>query len=284
MKALSRPRVIAGIVIGLIVVAIVLVLSLRDDDEGTGASGDGSLSRVRAEGLRVAFYGEEPYSFIDENGEFTGVEVDLAREVAEKLDIPEITHSQVAFDALVPGVVAGRYDFPMAGLSVTEERMEVATPIDPFFYFSSWPFVASGNPHDIHSTQDLVDKDVRIGAVTAAPDAPELEAAGVDSNRLVPFDDIPAMYAALEQGRIEVLMHSSIGGALFLEETGSTEIEMADPWEPIEELTYRITWYMNPQDDTLREAVNEAVAELKADGTVEELLEKWGIGAEFMLE
>ena len=120
--------------------------------------------------------------------------------------------------------------------------------------------------------------------LTSGSTAPELIKAGVAKEKIVSFDDIPTMWIALEQGRVDAIMHSNVGGVLYLKKTGSKDVEMAEPWTPIPSLVSNVTWYFRPSDDTLRAAVDNALAIMKRDGTVGQLLNKWGIGAQFMVK
>ena len=89
---------------------------------------DDSLSRAQKDGIRVAFYGEEPYAFLDSSNQYAGVEADLIKAVAKRLSIPQVIPVQTAWESLVPGLLAGRYDTITAGIIMNNARSEVATP------------------------------------------------------------------------------------------------------------------------------------------------------------
>ena len=72
-----------------------------------------------------------PYEFYDENGEPTGIDVEIARAICEKLGY-ELEVVDIEFDQCIPGVQSGKYDFAAAGMTVTEERKQMVQFTDTY--------------------------------------------------------------------------------------------------------------------------------------------------------
>jgi polar amino acid transport system substrate-binding protein len=270
---LRWARLIAMLVTAVFILSAIPTVQAQDD----------SLDRVKKQGLRVGFQGEEPFSFLDSSGKFAGVEADFVTTCATRLGIKQVTPVQTAWDGLIPGLLAGRWDVIAAGMALTPERAAVALPIDPTYFYAEVPFVRKGNPKGIHSVNDLISKDVRIGVLSGTADVLMLPKLGVPKEKLVLFDELNSMLLALDQDRVDAMMDNTISGNRFIQRTQSKTIEMADPWTFVPEMTYKSTMYLRKEDKTLWNSFNSCMSELKKDGTVKSLLEKWGIGAQFIL-
>jgi ABC-type amino acid transport substrate-binding protein len=74
-----------------------------------------------------------PQSFLNDQGEYEGFDIDVAREIAERLGV-EIEFTDPSFDAVVAGNWSGRWDVSVGSITVTEERMEVLDFTQPYYF------------------------------------------------------------------------------------------------------------------------------------------------------
>jgi len=73
-----------------------------------------------------------PFEYVDEQGRYVGFDLDVMREIA-KIEGYDIKIVDVAFDSIIPGVVAGKYDIGASGFTITEKRDEVVDFSDPYW-------------------------------------------------------------------------------------------------------------------------------------------------------
>lgn len=223
-----------------------------------------------------------PYMYIDENNELTGVDIEIARAVFER--IPEYDLEIEIADAL-QGVLSGQYDIAINNYGYNDSRAES--------YFFSYPYKTTYNvyiqrPDDapLTSLQDIADRGYKIelnaGGLTANaleewnadhPDTP-IEIIYADTNFQVKFehiidgvtdlaiDDAPIMETLLEQFGL----------------TGQLVGNEIDPETEDFLFPQNNTYFLFGKNDDgyeVREKVNAALKELKEDGTLAEITSKY---------
>ena len=116
---------------GTAALTLALTLAACGSDSGSdGGSGD-KLAELKEEGtITVAFAGEEPYSF-EKDGELTGATIALHEKIFKDLGIKEVKGVKTEWNALIPGLKAGRYDAISAGMSILPDRCKEASFGDP---------------------------------------------------------------------------------------------------------------------------------------------------------
>ncbi|WP_394248246.1 basic amino acid ABC transporter substrate-binding protein [Arthrobacter pityocampae] len=142
-----------------------------------------------------------PFEF-EENGEYTGFDMDLMKEIAAGMDL-ELSVQDVGFDGLQSGAVLGarQCDIGASAVTITEERKANLAFSDP--YYDSLQSILVPKGSDITSIDDLAGKKVGVqqgttGATYAAEKAPEAE--------LVQFPSDAEMYAAIQAGNVDALL------------------------------------------------------------------------------
>ncbi|MBG6224577.1 polar amino acid transport system substrate-binding protein [Arthrobacter sp. CAN_A2] len=142
-----------------------------------------------------------PFEF-EENGEYTGFDMDLMKEIASGMGL-ELSVQDVGFDGLQSGAVLGarQCDIGASAVTITEERKANLTFSDP--YYDSLQSILVPTDSDIASIDDLAGKQVGVqqgttGATYAAENAPEAE--------LVQFPSDAEMYAAIQAGNVDALL------------------------------------------------------------------------------
>lgn len=142
-----------------------------------------------------------PFEF-EENGEYTGFDMDLMKEIAAGMDL-ELSVQDVGFDGLQSGAVLGarQCDIGASAVTITEERKANLAFSDP--YYDSLQSILVPTDSDIASIDDLAGKQVGVqqgttGATYAAENAPEAE--------LVQFPSDAEMYAAIQAGNVDALL------------------------------------------------------------------------------
>jgi polar amino acid transport system substrate-binding protein len=238
-----------------------------DDAGETGEAGGGStLEEAREAGtITVGFAGEEPYSYTDEDGELTGATIALHREIFGNLGIDEVEGVLVDWDALIPGLNAGRFDAISAGMSILPERCEQASFGDPEIMYTTAFLVPEGNPNNLQTMQDVADSDVTFAAMSGAIEQGYADAMGIETMIVQsPQDGLDAVVS----GRADVYALTGISLRAMAENNPDEPIEVTDSFvavvDGVEQVGAGATVFRDG-DEELREAYNEELASIVGD-------------------
>ncbi|OZU89002.1 ectoine/hydroxyectoine ABC transporter substrate-binding protein EhuB [Virgibacillus indicus] len=266
-----------------------------DDDSAEGDSGnsgdsgestegsDGKLAELQDAGtVTVGFANEKPYAY-QEDGELKGAAVDIAKAVFAELGVDDMESQLADFGQLIPGLKAGKFDVITAGMAINPDRCENADFGEPEMQYGEGLIVQKGNPLGLESYTDIADNpDVTVSVMAGATENEFLKSEGVDPGQIQSAPDIPATFSAVESGRADATTGTEMTIKMALESAGSDNLEFVESFEQpdIDGVPSYGAAAFHQDNDELREAYNEKLAELKEDGTVDELLEKNGFSAE----
>ena len=231
------------------------------------ASGD-LLARIQEKGtITIAMEGNwAPWTYEDENGTLTGFEVDVSTAVAEKLGVtPEYITGE--WDGLLAGVKAGRYDLMCNGVGYTEERAQ-AYYFSDFYAFNRTALVVRSDNTEITSLEDLAGKTTCNSANSTYQLTAEAYGATVQ--------DVESLDGTLEMvtaGRVDATLNAEVSINDYLQEKPDANIKIV-AYDPEVEQVGMLMPY-GEDSDTLRSAINQALEELRADGTLAEISTKY---------
>lgn len=223
-----------------------------------------TLGMVNAETLRIGTEGAyPPWNYIDENtGKLAGYEIDLGNAICEKIKY-ECKFVQNDWDSIIPNLIAGNYDIIMAGMSVTDEREKTISFSDIYRHPDPSRFAAAvGSDYDFDNL-----KGVRIGVQTATMQADYLEENLSEGNTIVTYKIADQSIADLVAGNIDILFANSN----YLDPIIAT-MDDYQAVGPDVNLGRGTAGGMRQSDEALRAVINDALAELKAEGIVDELI------------
>ena len=210
-----------------------------------------------------------PYEYI-ENNQIVGIDAEIAAAIAEKLGL-ELVIEDMEFDAIIESVKNGKADMGLAGMTVTDERMEVVnftasyatgvqvvivtedsaiTSVDDLFAEGAFHYIGvqRNTTGDLYTTWDLEDAGMaQIDRYSKGADAVQ----------------------ALLTGKVDCVVIDNEPAKAFVE---------ANEGLVILDTAYAVEDYaaaMNKDNTALYEAVNKALEELIADGTVASIIEKY---------
>lgn len=210
-----------------------------------------------------------PNEFIKPGGkDIVGMDVDLGKAIGEKLGL-QVKFQNATFDAIIPGLAAGKYDLGMSSFTDTKEREQT---VDFVTYFSAGTsfFVNTDGGPDVKTLDDLCDKKVAVQKGTTQADDAQAQAKKCKVDVLV-FPDQNGANLALKSGRAEVSLADSPVAAYQVKQSGGAFKLSGDPYGTA---PYGIAI---PKDSGLAEPVLEAVKALIADGSYTKILETWGV-------
>ncbi len=204
-----------------------------------------------------------PYEYHD-GGEIVGIDVEIARAIAEKMGM-ELEIDDVAFDSVIPEITSGKADIGLAGMTVTEDRKVSVDFSDTYAKASQMIIVKEDS--DIAGPDDL--KGVVVGVqlgTTGDIYVSDLEAEGTTVERYSKgFEAVQA----LSQGKIDAVVIDGEPAKTFVAETEG--IKMLD--EAFTEEEYAIA--VKKGNTELLDKINSALSELKSEGVLDEIVAKY---------
>jgi len=203
-----------------------------------------------------------PYEMTTDAGEFEGIDVDTAKAIAEKLGL-ELQIDDMDFDAALLSVQQGKADIVMAGVTVTDERKAVMDFSDS--YATGIQSIIVPNDSDIASPDDLAGK--KIGTQRGTTGYIYCSDDFGDEN-VVAYDDGLTAVQALNNGQVD---------AVVIDNAPAQEFVAANPGLKVLDTSYTEEDYAigMAKGSALEDAVNKALEELKADGTLQAIVDKY---------
>ena len=210
-----------------------------------------------------------PYEMTTDDGGFEGIDVEVADAIAKKLGL-ELVVDDMSFDAALTAVQTGQSDIAMAGITVREDRLEVMDFSDS--YATGIQVVIVNEGSDIKTVDDLENAEL-IGCQKATTgyiycsDTPENGGYGED--HVTAYDTGALAVMALVSGQVDCVVIDNEPAKAFVAENPGLEI--LDTEFAVED--YAIGFAKGNTE--LKDAVNQAMSELKADGTFQRIVDKY---------
>ena len=245
-------RIIMKKILALVMVAVLALAMV--------ACGETAEKEVLTMGTNAAF---PPYEFVDENNNIVGIDAEIAAAVAEKLGM-ELEIKDMAFDSLITAVSTGSVDVVLAGMTVTPERAESVNFSDS--YATGIQVVIVKEDSAITSIDDLEGKKIGVqtgttGDIYCADDYGEENVARYDNGALA--------VAALHNDQVDCVVIDNEPAKAFVE--ANEGLKILDT----EYITENYAAAIAKENTELLEKFNTALAELKEEGKLDEIIGKY---------
>ena len=204
-----------------------------------------------------------PYEMTTDTGDFEGIDIEVAGAIAKKLGL-ELQVDDMDFDAALLAAQNGKSDMVMAGVTVTDERLKVMDFSDT--YAEGIQSIIVKEDSTIASPDDLADKMIgtqrgTTGYIYCSDD--------FGDDHVTPYDDGLTAVQALNNGQVD---------AVVIDNAPAKEFVEANPGLKILDTAYAQEDYaigVAKGNTQLLDAINGALEELKADGTLQAIVDKY---------
>jgi L-cystine transport system substrate-binding protein len=230
------------------------------------AQAQSKLDQVKEAGvLRIGTEGTyPPFTFHDQSGALVGFDVEIGREIAERLGV-QAEFMEGKWDGLIAGLDADRYDVVINQVGITEERRQKYDFSEPYIASKAVLIVGENNA-EIASFADLQGK--RAAQSLTSNYAKTAEEAGAE---LIGTDGFDQSIQLVVQGRADATINDSLSFYDFKNKQPQAPVKIAATED---EAAY--SGVIMPKDNPeLLAAVNQALADIKADGTYQQVSEKY---------
>lgn len=256
----NKARIVA------ILSILALVLAACGDDSGGGDSIDGSdLNGMTVTvGVENAYL---PFNYVlAGESEGQGWDYDAWNDICERLNC-EADFVEAGWPAVIDQVAQGEIMTAADGISITDERKEVVAFSDPYMVVEQ-KFIKQVGDDRYETADDVIDSDAVVATQVGTTNY-ELAAELVGEDRIQAFDQFSLAIQALIAGDVDVVIIDDAAGLGYIGEN-------ADEIETINDaLQSDPLGFIFPLDSELVDPVNEAIAAMQEDGTMEELGRKW---------
>ncbi len=240
-----------------------------EGDESAKSLGEYKLSGENGKLKACVIPDLVPFSYIS-NNELGGLVVELTLDFAEKYGYG-IEFEQANAAACLAGLNSGKYDILASNLSVTEERKETINFSDPFYNGGMVLMARTTDINDENEKSYFIFNGRRIGIRTGAATEPMTFELFPDSDYSY-LDSTSDLTAALQNKKIDAFLEDEPVAAILHSEQPDVDYIR----EPIIDDDYHFGFQKDTQrSEKLQSEFNSLIAELKADGTLEQMREKW---------
>ena len=272
---LARNRVVSVVMaLGMIVALLIPMLSAMAEDTTTAADG-------QQEVLHMATSADfAPYEY-KEGDSFAGIDIEIAQAIADKLGM-KLDITDIAFDSVIAGVVTGKYDMGMSGITETPERAQTVNFTQG--YANAVQTIIVPEDSDIQTADDfyLMDAEgnpvgvkdgLMIGVQSATTGdiyiSDTVENGGVGEDHRIQYKTGADAVQALSSGKVQAVVIDSEPAKNFVKMYSG--LKLLDT--PYVEETYAIA--INKNNTELLQKVDGAISQLKADGTIADITNKY---------
>ncbi len=256
-------KIITIVIIILIVLGIVLGVkfSTKENKE--------DLERINAKGTFILGLDDSfpPMGYRDENNEIVGFDIDVAKEVCKRLDI-ELVLQPISWDAKEQELNSFNIDCIWNGMSRTEERENIMSLSDSYMK-NRMIFVVKENSK-INSLEDLKGKTIGVQSGSSAEEILEGAEISKEFKDTVSYSDNIMAFMDMEANGVDAVFVDEILANYYIASNNKNYKALE---EALDEEEYAIGF--RKQDKKLTSKVNEILKEMKADGSLGKISEKW---------
>ncbi len=239
---------------------------------GSAAFGDALPDLKGKEITVVTENAYPPLQFMDKDGKAIGWEYDMVAEMAKRLNL-KVKYANVSWDAMIPAVAEGQFDFGMTGITINDERKAKVDFSDAYMRSESVMMVRGDESRFTDAKSFGGNDKLLIGAQAGTTPFYTAVYDVLDGNEKNPriklFETFGASVEALKAGDVDTVLTDATAGKGYVTASAGKLKLVGEP------LGAEDFGFIFTKGSTLEAPINAAIASLKADGTLDALTKKW---------
>lgn len=256
-------------IIFVLVIVLALVLGGCQQAEETTV-----LDKIQAANKAVVGTSADypPYEFVDETGNMVGFDIELMEEIANRMGV-ELEWQDMPFDSLIAAVQEGKIDMSISAFNYSEERDALVDFSDPYFVTEDAFIVAEGFTGAFNQAEDAANYRIGVQSGTVQDEwvTDELIDTGLMSeSNLSRYERVDQAALDLQVGRIDILLADDVPAEAIVSQFEGLMIIHKDML-----YTGPINIVIPDGESELQEELNRIIAELQAEGFMDELAQKY---------
>ena len=226
------------------------------------------LEKVKSAGaLTIAMTGQyPPFNFVNDKNEVVGFDASIGTEIAKRIGV-EGKIVTTAWDGIIAGLLANKYDTIVGSMTITPEREKAVDFVGPYYHAGRGVFVAEGS--EAKTLEDLKGK--TIGVTLGETHEKWARAQGGWDIRT--YKGLPELMLELKAGRVDAIVVDNIPVKVAVKESGEKITQLDTP--NIEGGAVAIGIAIRKDNPELKAAMQKALDEMMADGTYEKIAMEW---------
>ena len=229
----------------------------------------GTSMTMAAELLRVGVSADYPPLIFEQGGQIVGIEADNARAVGEIIG-RRLQLVDVPFEKLIPALLAGEIDIIMSGMSVTAQRSAQVSFTDSYMLVGQMAILHKDKLARFAQPWSIFQPGVRVGVEPGTTGASFAERELPEAT-VKPYQDSAAAFAGLRQDEIDLYIHDAPTSWQLA--TSRDNADLISLYSPMTE--EMLAWAVRPDDGVLAGELNRALITMKANGTLQYILNRW---------
>lgn len=213
-----------------------------------------------------------PFNFLDtKTNSLQGVMIDITEALGKELGFtPQL--QPIPFAGLVPSLQTDKIDMISSAFAINEQRAQVVDFSEALFSYGEEVIANTQDDTNYRSSQDLVGKVVGVQTGTVIVE-PMKKQTGIKELRM--YDSMADMVREVALGRIDVAIGDGPVMRYTVKQSGSTKLRVAEGYKKDIHITIGVA--VRKGNSALLARINEGIAKIKADGTLDAILIKWNV-------
>ena len=244
--------------------------SVSGSASGSASNGDAAFTTVTPGKLTMSTNASfPPYEMVADDGSFEGIDVEVAGAIAEKLGL-ELQVDDMGFDAALQAAQTGKSHMVMAGVTITEERQAVMDFSNSYANGVQVVIVKEDSP--IQTVDDLANANMigcQMGTTGYIYCSDTVENGGFGEDHVTPYDDGAAAVQALMNGQVDAVVIDNMPAQSYV--AANPGLKILDGEFTNEDYAIGVA----KGNTALLDAINGALEELTADGTIQSIVDKY---------
>ncbi|WP_099469228.1 substrate-binding periplasmic protein [Konateibacter massiliensis] len=254
-----------------------------EDAEEQSTTGESDLLKsIKEQGyIVIGSSNDAPFCYIDvETGELKGIDIEILKEICNRLGIPDIQMKIVDFSNLLVELNNNNIDMVVDAMYVKEERLQIAAFTDKWYQEGEAVVIPADST--ITSKEDLKDKTIGAQPGTTFYETAQ---AWLDEGKIAKldaYDSQATLMTAVNMGKVDAVVTDGIVAGYTLSTDSSLNLKLLSPYEA--EASGQIGAAVRFDDKAFLEEVNTVLNEMKEDGSLLAILENYGLTEDYFVD